>query len=399
MGALAAPARASLSEDPPDVVFTPAKAPAVAAKALELGNDPVRIYEFVRNELEFQNYFGLMKGPEATLLSGGGSDYDLAALLVSLLRASGIPARFARGVVELTPDDAAAWTGIGPLSSADLYLRYGGSRNNAPIPPNLYLLHVWVEAEVPMAFYRGAGADPRGKVWIPLDPSFKLSDWPANPGLPIGTAPALTFDYTTPTGLYGKVHAKLPAEFFEDQVRAYLAANAGTSPQEVEDLLLLGRIRKEAPGVLPNARPGVPRINDPYGVRRGATLAELHQNPPPDYWPQDETDGAPEYRYGAAVHVCAEGTPDCVTAGSKLLTKTSWTAEWEGKPVLLTFPPVEPSLVPDTGYASCTSQILTRPTLSVGGQVEATGSEIPLCTTVEVAVVIDPPISGRGDSV
>ena len=57
-----------LAEDAPDVVLSA----RIVAKAQELSNDPVRIYEFVRNELEFQNDFGLMKGPEGTLLARGG---------------------------------------------------------------------------------------------------------------------------------------------------------------------------------------------------------------------------------------------------------------------------------------------------------------------------------------
>ena len=98
-----------------DVVFSP----AVMEKADELGRDPVRIYEFVRNELDYQVYYGLMKGPDGTLRSGGGNGYDLAALLVSMLRYSGIPARFVRGFIQVSAAQGRQWTGAvanGPSS-------------------------------------------------------------------------------------------------------------------------------------------------------------------------------------------------------------------------------------------------------------------------------------------
>jgi len=92
---------------PPEVYFSQ----AIQDKAVELDHDPVRIYEFVRNDLDYEVYWGLMKGPEGALLSGGGNDYDLSALLVSLLRTSGYRARFVRGRVSLPSLDAVGITG------------------------------------------------------------------------------------------------------------------------------------------------------------------------------------------------------------------------------------------------------------------------------------------------
>ena len=66
--ALASPALAQdpfLDEELPDVVFTD----TIRAQAAALGDDPVRIYEFVRNEFAYEAYYGLLKGPEQTLLS------------------------------------------------------------------------------------------------------------------------------------------------------------------------------------------------------------------------------------------------------------------------------------------------------------------------------------------
>jgi RHS repeat-associated protein len=385
---------ASTAEDAPDVVFTQ----RILDKAAELGNDPVLIYEFVRNEMRFEPYFGIMKGPEGTLVSGGGNDYDLAALLVSLLRASGTPARFVRGRIEVPFDDMSAWLGFDEaLPAANLM---NGNRppawNGTSLVPvvdtgisQVRLHHVWVEAEIPMARYRGSGADPRGKAWIPLDPSFKMLEVPPDPGLPLGTPP-LDFGFDAPEGLYSEVHAQLPLELYENKVRAYLADNPPvTGPVSVDDVLLEPTVRKVRAGVIPNALP--------YAVlatptpRRAASLVQLHENPPTGWPAVSGTDGAEEYRWKRSVHVCTASTGNCVTAGSKLIEFETWGAAWEGKPVLLHFPPATSNVPESGGYASCTGTdslpIRVTPTLLADDQVVATAADMNLCTDVKLSVV------------
>ncbi len=109
-----------LAEDAPDVVFSP----AIVAKAAELGNDPVRIYEFVHNEIRFNYYYGLMKGPKGTLASRVGNDYDQAALLVSLLRAAGVPARFVRGKAKIPFEALESWLGTVGANGTTAALNY-----------------------------------------------------------------------------------------------------------------------------------------------------------------------------------------------------------------------------------------------------------------------------------
>ncbi|WP_431065742.1 RHS repeat-associated core domain-containing protein [Methylotuvimicrobium sp.] len=62
-----------------------------------LANDPVRIYQFVRNHFKYEPYYGALKGPYLTLLDRSGNDFDQAALLVELLRAAGIAANYQYG--------------------------------------------------------------------------------------------------------------------------------------------------------------------------------------------------------------------------------------------------------------------------------------------------------------
>lgn len=71
--------------------------PELVAKAAELGNDPARLFRFVRDEIGYQAYPGSLRGARGTLWSGAGNALDRASLLVALLRIAGVPARYARG--------------------------------------------------------------------------------------------------------------------------------------------------------------------------------------------------------------------------------------------------------------------------------------------------------------
>lgn len=383
----------------------------IQAKAAELGHDPVRIYEFVRNEFEFQNYAGLMKGPEVTLLSGGGNDYDLAALLVSLLRASGTPARFVRGRIVVTDAQAMAWVGTTTGVAAQLYFR------RADQAPSAYQAirysngtigktQIWVEAKVDMARYRGA-ADSAGsarKVWVPLDPSFKLSDWTEDPGLNYVSDPTLAFDYDD---YFKTVKTKRPLEIFESVIQRHLAsANSGSDAvRSVEDVLLVGKIRKEYSGVLPNA---LPYFLEPpsatFPQLRSASLQDLHVPPystyqftVPDPTPSEpnrtktvtfENVGRRDYLHRVSVHLCYSGVAlnDCANLAlndnRKIGAIDGYTAAWGGKRLLLTFPPssaYQESVLPNTGYATCVANsqsISARPLLTVDGvPAEPTGDE------------------------
>ena len=48
-----------------------------------------KCYRFVRNQIDFAPYWGIMRGPERTLLDREGNDADQAFLLLALIRASG----------------------------------------------------------------------------------------------------------------------------------------------------------------------------------------------------------------------------------------------------------------------------------------------------------------------
>jgi RHS repeat-associated protein len=419
---------ALLAADAPDVVFTA----SVAAKADELGNDPVRIYEFLRGEFEYQPYYGLMKGPEATLASRGGNDYDMAALLVSMLRHSGIPARFARGFIEVAATDARDWTGAAYSGIVDLWRAieppgWSGtffSATQLSTPTRYRRLHVWVEALVPMARYRGsdlAPADERGRVWVPLDASFKLRDFPLTVD-PLGLTtnpPAVAFGYGVvgeaspgPEPYYATASPKLPSEIYADRLRAHVAgtAVAGTSPESLESKLFAGPVRRQEPGVLPTALPYEVVTSDPgvgfFAPLRSARLSDLHESIATGGLSPDArvgADGDKDYRYPWAVHVCKSSLnrDQCATHADDsnvLLRHAGRTAALAGQRVILNFPPVDPGAIDqETGFAgvSCGSsgRPTVRPTLRIAGIDQGLGFDAPkYCDQVQLVVEVDGPL-------
>ena len=56
-----------------------------------LDHDPVKCYRYVRDNIAYASYFGILKGPERTLLDREGNELDQSFLLLALLRASGFP--------------------------------------------------------------------------------------------------------------------------------------------------------------------------------------------------------------------------------------------------------------------------------------------------------------------
>ncbi|NJD55631.1 MAG: transglutaminase, partial [Nitrospirae bacterium] len=153
--------------------------PEIRAKAQELENKPVKIYEWVRNTIEYEPYYGSLKGAQQTLDELAGNDLDQASLLLALLRAANIPARYVYGTIELPIDRLMNWIGVKDSMTAARILATNG------IPGTLLteggqvkyaqFEHAWVEAYVDMFPSMGA-MQRQASYWTPLDPSMKETE-------------------------------------------------------------------------------------------------------------------------------------------------------------------------------------------------------------------------------
>lgn len=152
--------------------------PEITGLAAALGNDPRRIFDFVHDEIRFTPTHGSIQGAASCLRTRLCNDLDTASLLIALLRASGIPARYALGTVEAPvgevmnllggfTDPAAALNFMASSGTPVTGVTSGGELVTARFE------HVWVEAFLDYIPSRGAVAGGEGDTWVPLDASFK----------------------------------------------------------------------------------------------------------------------------------------------------------------------------------------------------------------------------------
>ncbi len=157
-----------------EVQFTP----EITAKAEELNYNPVKIYNWVRNNIEFVPTYGSIQGANMCLQTKQCNAFDTASLLIALLRASNIPARYVYGTIELPIEKVMNWVGgfTDPKVAIDFIASGGipvtGLTSGGTIEM-VRMEHVWVEAYVAYGNYRGAMRDDSIKTWIPLDGSYK----------------------------------------------------------------------------------------------------------------------------------------------------------------------------------------------------------------------------------
>ncbi|WP_133244768.1 transglutaminase-like domain-containing protein [Caulobacter radicis] len=144
-----------------------ARPPEITEAAAALGNDPGRIFTFVRNNIRIVPIYGLQKGAVGALVDRSGTSFDQAQLLVELLRAAGHPsARYVVGDLTLTGAQLDEWLGVRTVSAATALLANGAipaSISGSGDVASVTLGHVLVQVEV-------------GGVTRTYDPSYKPSD-------------------------------------------------------------------------------------------------------------------------------------------------------------------------------------------------------------------------------
>ena len=154
---------------------------AIKDKAAELHYDPVKIYHWVRNHIEWQPIWGAIQNADLTLSAQRGNAMDIASLTIALLRASNIPARYVHGTIDVPAADFKNWAGgFTSVTAAANFASSGGIPVTTVISggqiDKVRLEHVWVEAAIDFMPSRGA-KNRDADSWVALDPSYKQYDF------------------------------------------------------------------------------------------------------------------------------------------------------------------------------------------------------------------------------
>jgi hypothetical protein len=152
--------------------------PAIQQLAASLGNQPLAIYNWVRNNIEFLPTQGSVQGAQMTLDAKRGNAYDISSLLMALLRSAGVHAKYATGTVEVPVSSVMNWVGGAETPQvAQQLLGQGGIPNvgltSGGTITHIRIEHVWVEAFIDYIPSRGA-LHRVGDTWVPMDAAFKL---------------------------------------------------------------------------------------------------------------------------------------------------------------------------------------------------------------------------------
>lgn len=155
--------------------------PEIKALAATLNNNSIEIYTWVHNNIRFIPSYGSIQGAQHTLETKQGNAIDTASLLIALLRAANIPARYAYGTVEIPAEKVMNWVGGAKTpEAAQAILGMGGVPTIGRIEggkiATFKLEHMWVEAYVDYFPSRGM-KEKVGDSWIPMDASFKQYDF------------------------------------------------------------------------------------------------------------------------------------------------------------------------------------------------------------------------------
>jgi hypothetical protein len=176
----------------------------VRAQAAALGNNPVAILRWVHNNLEWIPSWGSLQGAEATLVMRRGNSVDIASATIALLRAAGVPARYAVGTVEVDAARLTNWIGGAESTATAINLLQQGGVATMGIASGgritkVRMAHAWVQVYANWTPSRGARqgsteqhVNPNGPLnaWVDVDPSYKQHTFTA----PLDIAAAVPLD-------------------------------------------------------------------------------------------------------------------------------------------------------------------------------------------------------------
>ena len=163
-----------------EVRFTP----EIRKLAEDLGRSPVRILNWVRNNIEFVPTWGSIQGAQLCLETHRGNSFDTASLLIALLRVSGIAARYQMGTIEVPASEFMNWAGgFENLDAAASFFASAGTpcvvrrADAAGKIQTVRLDHVWIRAFVDYIPSRGAAQCDEGDTWVEMDAGYKQYDF------------------------------------------------------------------------------------------------------------------------------------------------------------------------------------------------------------------------------
>lgn len=160
---------------------------AIRQQAQDLNYDPVQIYHWVLNNIEWLPTWGSIQDSDITLGSKKGNAMDIASLLAALLRASQIPVRYVHGTIDVPVEQFKNWAGGFTSTEAALsFASSGGIPTTGIISggqiSKVRMEHVWVEAAIDYAPSRGA-KNIDADSWVQMDASYKQYEY--LPGLDV----------------------------------------------------------------------------------------------------------------------------------------------------------------------------------------------------------------------
>jgi PKD repeat protein len=150
--------------------------PDIQKLALKLGHSPLAIYNWAYDNLVFVPTYGVISGVDKTLDTKQGNAFEIASVMVALLRASGVEAKYGIGTVNIGIERVKKWLGadsanaaINMLAQARIPIRMVVSGGQIK---SLKIEHIWAEGF--LDFEPGKGTKHQTPdTWIPLDASFK----------------------------------------------------------------------------------------------------------------------------------------------------------------------------------------------------------------------------------
>ena len=131
-------------------------------RTADLAGNPTAIFHFVR-DMQYEVYDGSLRGTRGTLWGEAGNSVDQASLLIAILRANGIPARYRHGSLNTTNAQTLIASMFSEPQGVAGHIPSGTAVSDPINDPTLIALaqdHWWVEANLP------------GQGWTNLDPSF-----------------------------------------------------------------------------------------------------------------------------------------------------------------------------------------------------------------------------------